>query len=717
MLVQQPASATPRFTGRDARRAIVAFLLLSIGLTAILAIDVSPSQGQLALGDVAADDVRAAATRTFESDILTAEAVERARSAVEPQYDFSADQASAVASQQASLFARLVTPVDAAFGGDLSPEERAVILETIIPDLSDDSRRTLLASNAERWTVIRDEAGRVLDTLLRSELRETQVPGVRTGLAGRMGGDLDEAERSLAAELIADLVVANSSFSEVLTDQARDRAGEAVEAVTRQIRTGEVVVRDGEAVTPLALEALTALGLNDEEPSVTAIAGWALLAALLSGILLAWIWRFRPNLWHRDKALILVGLTLLFLGLVLKLTVDRSILPFFIPTAAAGMLLAILLDASLATLVVAAIALMGGALNGSLELATYILLGGLAGIVAIRRGDRYAVFLQAGIACAVVYAGVVVAFAMLGSWDTTGLVQLLGASAAAAAGSAIAAIGLFAILGNVFGILTVFQLLELANPSQPLLRRLLVEAPGTYHHSLMVGNLAERAAETIGADPLLVRVAAYYHDIGKLDDPQAFIENQGGGENIHDVLPPAESAQVLARHVTDGIDLAYRSHLPTAIIAFIPQHHGTARMAYFWAKARDEAAAPYGGPETLDGAKAADALDETKYRHGGPKPQSREAAILMMADGVEASVRSLLSRDEAAIRAMVARIIADRLEDGQFDECELTLRDLERIREAFVAQLLGMYHQRIAYPQNKIVEIESRRAAGGDGGA
>jgi putative nucleotidyltransferase with HDIG domain len=366
---------------------------------------------------------------------------------------------------------------------------------------------------------------------------------------------------------------------------------------------------------------------------------------------------------------------------------------------------------------VAAIALMGGALNGSLELATYILLGGLAGIVAIRRGDRYAVFLQAGIACAIVYAGVVVAFAMLGSWDTTGLVQLLGASVAAAAGSAIAAIGLFAILGNVFGILTVFQLLELANPSQPLLRRLLVEAPGTYHHSLMVGNLAERAAETIGADPLLVRVAAYYHDIGKLDDPQAFIENQGGGENIHDVLPPAESAQVLARHVTDGIDLAYRARLPTAIIAFIPQHHGTARMSYFWAKARDEAAAPYGGPETLEGSKAADALDETRYRHGGPKPQSREAAILMLADGVEASVRSLLSRDEAAIRAMVARIIADRLDDGQFDECELTLRDLERIREAFVAQLLGMYHQRIAYPQNKIVEIESRRAAGGDGGA
>jgi putative nucleotidyltransferase with HDIG domain len=277
------------------------------------------------------------------------------------------------------------------------------------------------------------------------------------------------------------------------------------------------------------------------------------------------------------------------------------------------------------------------------------------------------------------------------------------------------ALGTFAVLGNVFGILTVFQLLELANPSQPLLRRLLVEAPGTYHHSLMVGNLAERAAEATGADPLLVRVAAYYHDIGKLEDPLSFIENQAGGDNIHDLLEPAESAQVLARHVTAGIDLAYRSRLPKSLIAFIPQHHGTSRMIYFWAKAREEAAAPYGGLATVEGRRAADAIPEAKYRHGGPKPQTREAAILMLADGVEASVRSLESRDEAAIRAMVSRIIGERLEDGQFDECDLTLRDLDRIREAFVGQLLGMYHQRIAYPQNKIVELESRRASGGDG--
>jgi putative nucleotidyltransferase with HDIG domain len=231
----------------------------------------------------------------------------------------------------------------------------------------------------------------------------------------------------------------------------------------------------------------------------------------------------------------------------------------------------------------------------------------------------------------------------------------------------------------------------------------------------MVGNLAERAAEAIGADPLITRVAAYYHDIGKLANPAAFIENQSGGENIHDELEPEQSAQILKQHVADGIDVAYQSRLPKAVIAFIPQHHGTAIMSYFHAKAREEAAAPYGGLGTDDGQRAADAVDQRRYRHSGPKPQSREAALLMLADGVEASVRSLSSRDEPAIRSMVARIILERLEDGQFDECDLTLRDLNRIQEAFVSQLLGMYHQRVAYPQSKVVEIESRRAAGGGG--
>ncbi len=434
-------------------------------------------------------------------------------------------------------------------------------------------------------------------------------------------------------------------------------------------------------------------------------------------MLLAWVWRFRPELWHRTNALALVGLLLIISTFALELTAGRSGLPFIVPTAAVGILVALLLDASTGLLLMALIAVVAGAVNtNSLEMTAYVFFGGAAGIVAIRRGDRLNAFVQAGVAIAIVDALVVTTFGLLGQHDATGVIQLWGASAAAGVGAAVVAVGTFAVLGNVFGILTAFQLLELANPSQPLLRRLLLETPGTYHHSIMVANLAERAAEAIGADALLARVAAYYHDVGKLANPLAYIENQAGGDNIHDDLDPEMSAQVLKSHVADGIDIAYRARLPKPLIAFIPQHHGTALISYFYAKAREQAAEPYGGLSTSDGEKAANAVDPARYRHAGPRPQSREAALIMLADGVEASVRSLSARDEAAIRAMVSRIIDERLNDGQFDECDLTLRDVERIREAFVSQLLGMYHQRIAYPESKIVELESRRAASGGGG-
>jgi putative nucleotidyltransferase with HDIG domain len=440
--------------------------------------------------------------------------------------------------------------------------------------------------------------------------------------------------------------------------------------------------------------------------------GWLLLNLLLTGLLLGWIWRFRPEYWSRSRTLILIGLMLAVACLLVRLPAARPNWPYLIPTAAAGMLLAVLLDAGVGIVVIALVAIVGGLANGaSLEYASWICLGGLAGITAIRRGDRVHFFVQAALAVMLSELAVLGAFAMLGQHGMKELLQLGAISLGSTAIATILTIGTFAILGNLFGILTGFQLLELANPSQPLLRRLLTETPGTYHHSLMVGNLGERAAEAIGADALLVRVAAYYHDVGKLTNPLAFIENQSG-ENIHDRLGPEESAAILKRHVTDGIALAVKSRLPKPLIAFIPQHHGTALLGYIYGKAREKAAASHGGLQTAAGRRAADAVDQGRFRHAGPKPQSREAAILMLADGVEASVRSLSSRDEATIRAMVSQIIQERLNDGQLNECDITMRDLERVRDAFVGQLLGMYHERIAYPLSKTVELRTRRERG-----
>ena len=697
------ARSTPfqHFDRADARRFLALALLLTLALGAVLALDALPapfSGGSPVVNGVATVDIRAPRALTYQSDAATQAAREEASAQVAPQYSYNSDRAQLITQQQLNALQDVIAPVDAAFAAVLPDAARQQALRMAIPSLPNSAAITLAGLDQTQWKALRAEIMRVLEATERQEVRDTLLADVRSGIADEISQDFPADERALAADIVGPLVVANSTFDPQATATARQEAANAVAPVLFTFRKGEIIVQAGERLDAISREKLDQFGLLDPQPDLARGVGWLALAAVAVVLLLAWLWRFRPHIWHRNSALLLIALLVVGVAIALKATGDRSVLPYVVPTAAVGLLLAVLLDAGAALMVTAMLALLAGAIVGSVEFAAYVLLGGAAGIIVVRRGERFSHFVQAAVAITLVYIAVVGIFTLLGDRDITGLLELAGASLAAGLGSGLAAVGSFLLVGNVFGITTSFQLLELANPSQPLLRRLLLEAPGTYHHSLMVGNLAERAAEAIGADPLVARVAAYYHDIGKLANPLAYIENQTG-ENVHDELTPEQSVALLKAHVASGIDLSYQYKLPKAIIAFIPQHHGTALMSYFFHRAKEQAG-------------ATDKVDEARFRHSGPKPQSREAAILMLADSVEASVRSLSAHDEPAIRAMVARIIRERLEDGQFDECDLTLRDLERIREAFVAQLLGMYHRRIEYPQNKIVEIESRRAAG-----
>jgi putative nucleotidyltransferase with HDIG domain len=719
MLTSSASDTSVTFTRRDGWRLLAASALLIAAMSAILGLDVLPAQPSLELGMPAPTVVQAPRAAVYTSEVKTQQARDAASAAVDPQYTYTAAGAAAVAAQQARAFEQQASVVDAAFAPGVTDLGRQAILAGALGNLTSADRKTLMNLTAGRWTAVRTEAARVLATLEGAELRDSQLPLVKANLGDRIAGGLSPDETSLAAAIIAPLLVANSSYSDQLTEEARAAAAANVQPVQQSWQQGETIVGNGVRIDDVAYEAITYYGLNQGGLDVARLIGFFVLSVLTVALLMLWTWRFRREFWHRNNVLLLLSLILLVAVLALKLSAGRYWLPYALPLGAVGMLVTVLLDGGAALVLTSLLAILAAAVNGGgygggLELAAYTLLGGLAGIVAVRRGDRLSVFVRAGAAVFFVQAVVIVIFALLGRQDMRGVLELIGASAVSAGGAAVATVGSVAVVGSVFGILTVFQLLELANPSAPLLRRLLVETPGTYHHSLMVGNLAERAAEAIGADPLVARVAAYYHDVGKLSNPAAFIENQAGGENIHDELDPEQSAALLKSHVSAGIDIAYEAGLPKQLIAFIPQHHGTGVMSYFYARARELAAAPYGGVDTPEGRRAADAVDVRKYRHGGPKPQSREAAIIMLADSVEASVRSLSSRDEGAIRAMVARIFDERIGDDQFDECDLTLRDLERIREAFVGQLLGMYHQRIAYPQNKVVELESRRAASGE---
>jgi putative nucleotidyltransferase with HDIG domain len=711
-VLKEPHESPRSFGRRDAGRLLIATFLLIAGLAAGVAPDLAPSNPGLTAGTIAGAAVRAPRDAVIDNPVETTAARQAAAAAVAPQYDYTPQRAAGIAHNQIAALHLALVPVDEAFNTSKTPAALQTALETVLPSLPSNARSALGALDASGWAAVESAAEQLLSSIEQGQEIRDATNGPNLVLA-QMPVGFSESDQELVSALVTPLVVANSTYSQTLTQQARDAAAAKVTTATDALKAGQVIVDQGHLITESDMVKIRYFGLDTSRTDWGKPAAWVALGALVSALLLAWLWRFRPEYWHRGRTLILIGFIFLLIALIEKLPAGRAWLPYVIPTAAAGMLLTVLLDAGIGTVMLALLAALAGMVNGSsLELATYVFLGGLAGILAIRKGERQHYFVQAAFAVALAEVAVIGVFTLLGQQDMTGMLQLSVAAAGAALVATVVTLGSFAILGNVFGILTGSQLLELANPSQPLLRRLLTETPGTYHHSLMVGNLAERAAEAIGADPLLARVAAYYHDVGKLANPVVFIENQQGSDNVHDQLEPEDSAAILRQHVTDGVNLAYKAGLPKPLIAFIPQHHGTSLIAFFYAKARDAAAAPVGGLETKAGREAAETVDPRLYRHSGPKPQSREAAVLMLADGVEASVRSLSSRDEATIRAMVAQIIADRLADGQLNECDLTIRDLDSVREAFVRQLLGMYHQRIAYPQNKVVEIESRRGRG-----
>jgi putative nucleotidyltransferase with HDIG domain len=690
-------------------RAVLVTLLLAAALTAILTLDLAPGRVSIEVGKVAPNDIRAPTTTQFVSQLETKAAQDKAAAAVPPQYEPIAP-ATEIANTQIHEFNVLKGNISDLLArrdqGKLTGDALTSALKAQLGARLTATQIALLARmSAKQWTELTAAAGAVLATTQAGEVREENLAAIRVQAHNAITADLGDDARQMAGDLAASFVAPNERESPALTEQERQAARNAVPQVLVTVQRDQVIVQAGQVVTAAQLEMLEQLGLTSPRLVAATAVGDALIALLLSVLLVSFLWRFQPQIWHRNQSLLLFCLALVVSAVAIRIAGNRSIWTYAVPTSATVLLIGILLEGYAGAAMAAALAVLAGVINpNGLEPAVYVLAGGMASLLAIVRAERLNAFLRAGLLLALTNTAVVIAFGLLDQTDLAGIAQLIGAGAVNAFLSVVLAVGSFAMLGNLFGIMTVFQLLELANPSNRLLRRLLLETPGTYHHAVMVGNLAERAAETIGADPLLVRVAAYYHDIGKMKNPLAFIENQGGARNIHDELDAETSARIIAAHIRDGIELGYENGLPVQIIGFIPQHHGTSVMSYFYGKALREAAAN------------AESVDRDKFRYPGPKPQSREAAILMLSDGVEASVRSLESKDEASIRAMVERIFDARIEDGQLDDAELTLKNLAQIKEAFVGQLLGMYHSRIQYPDN-VLPLEQRREAGGSRGA
>lgn len=444
----------------------------------------------------------------------------------------------------------------------------------------------------------------------------------------------------------------------------------------------------------LGLTAVFSFPLNGlpADPRRAAVASLPLVATLILATGAAFE-RLRPGFWRRPRAVaLLVFLTLTCIVGARAVVPDHTVLAYVYPAAAVAMTLTVLVGMEmglLAAVLVSSALLLTPGVGASVALLA--LIGSLAGSVPLTRVSRFQAFIHA----AVVLLGALVVTTLAlelvqQPLDMQGLIELVGAAAT----NAMLAVGLAVlgvlVAGSVFGVTTSLQLLDLARPDHPLLRKLQLQAPGTWQHSVLLGNLAESAAQSIGEDPLLLRVGAYYHDVGKLSHPELFVENQLGGPSPHDLLPPEESARLLISHVPDGAALAAAHRLPETIIDFIWQHHGTTHLAFFYRLAQERA--------------GAEAVDDGPYRYPGPRPQTRAAALLMLADASEAAVRAARPTAEEEIRSALERVFQQRLESGQLDDSSLTLRDLRRIREAFVLSLRSLYHPRVAYPTESMTQ-------------
>jgi membrane-associated HD superfamily phosphohydrolase len=383
LIARRPALAAA-FTRRDAVRLAIAASVLSAVLAAILSIDILPSGFAAQVGDRAPNDLTAPRTLLYTSAIQTEQRREAERQRIGPQYDFTPARGEASAQQQATRLEEAIKPIESAFGAVLSLDDRRAALRAAIPTLSEEAKGTLSGMDGVAWSVLHGELIRVLEQAQRQEVRDSQLPAARAALDDRVAQRFPAAQRALAGEILAPLLVANSTYDEAATVDARAAAAAAVQPVEVDVRKGELIVRRGEALTDLHLEKMAALGLLDPKPDLAKFAGWLLLAALLVGVLLAWVWRFRRELWHRNNALLLVGLLLVAATAAIAVTGGRSILPFFVPTAAVALLLAVLLDGSAAVIVTVVLAVIAAAVNGSVELGAYTMLGGIIGVVAVR---------------------------------------------------------------------------------------------------------------------------------------------------------------------------------------------------------------------------------------------------------------------------------------------------------------------------------------------
>ena len=570
------------------------------------------------------------------------------------------------------------------------------LTSTVNKDLSNQVFSALVQASNEELSIAKDLTVTAINNVMTKRISADEVENAKKRVEEELKyTTLNDNLRMAAINLGRYAVIQNEFYDPTATEELRRQAAESVEPV--KILQGQIIVEEGKLINQEIFRQLKLVGLLQNEKSLRPFIGLiALILIILSGIYY-YFYQTKSLPEKRQTDLLLFGIIFILSILILKIismlqVFNYSWIGYLFPAAMGGMLIKVLIDEKLAILMSLVLAVCGSILfnegvSGTLNFSEgiYILFSAFAGVLLLSKQNQRLKILQAGSFSAMANLLTIVALMYLPNGQFSGLEfgYYFITALVSGIGSAVLTIGLLPFFEASFGILSTIRLIELSNPNHPLLRKILMEAPGTYHHSVMVANLAESACEAIGANGLVARVGSYYHDIGKTRRPNFFIENQVNHDNPHDRLPPEKSASIIIAHVTDGSSILKKHHMPKEIVDIAEQHHGTTLLKFFYHKAL----------------QSDSDIEEAAFRYPGPKAQSKESAVVGIADSVEAAVRSLSQPNPEAIETLVRKIVADRLSDGQLNECDLTLKEIEIVTHALCETLKGIFHSRIEYPE------------------
>lgn len=686
---------------------LLIFLILVLSVTFILSINFIPGKIILKEGEVAARDIVAPETIEFIDVAATEKLKEEASKSIREVYNLNLSSIENVEKELNIFFLdiKLLREEYKAFSDDYNNQANKTIEDFITNNdwREINEKHSLEIEYSTFLNLIKIEQNSIeeieknvylsIRKLMEQGIKEEDIEEAKKHIVREISENSTNPYIAVIASEIGKTFIKPSLFLDLeQTENKRQESIDAVRDVKNIIRKDQIIIRKGEIVNSEHIEKMKALGLQNPILQFQSILGLFLINSLFIVLIGIYLYTFHKKIFTNTNKLTL--LSIIYISTIFVAKIAGEISGYLIPISFASMLIAITIDSRLAlwmTFIISAN--IGFVFLGEINYMIVALAGGLVSVFSIRKAIQRSSLTRAGLLIAVTNIFLIFALGLIHKNNSQIILENCMWGALNGFVSAVLTIGILPFLESFFDITSSFKLMELSNPNQPLLKQLLVEATGTYHHSVVVGNLAEAAAEEIGANSLLARVGAYYHDIGKLKRPYFFTENQEAYKNSHDDMEPSLSALVIASHVKDGVDMAKKYRLPSAIVDIISQHHGTGLISYFFHKALQS-----------DDSKTTTVVNEENYRYSGPKPQTKEAGIILLADILEAEARTLNSPTSSRIKNLTQSVVKRCLENGQLNECNLTLRDLNKIEDVFSRILTGMFHSRVEYPDEELID-------------